>query len=159
MCEAVKKIGLGAIDLLGPKEWPVIKQHGIWCPMCNGAEISLTKGWNHTEYHPTLVNNYTEHIDLVAAAGYQNLICFSGNREGMDDETGMRNCVDGIKKIIGQAERKKVVIVMELLNSKIDHKDQMCDHTKWGLSWQSGSGRRISNCYTISTTCKSTKAT
>ncbi len=133
MCEAVKKIGLGAIDLLGPKEWPVIKQHGIWCPMCNGAEISLTKGWNHTEYHPTLVNNYTEHIDLVAAAGYQNLICFSGNREGMDDETGMRNCVDGIKKIIGQAERKKVVIVMELLNSKIDHKDQMCDHTKWGV--------------------------
>lgn len=133
MCEAVKKIGLGAIDLLGPKEWPVIKQHGIWCPMCNGAEISLTKGWNHTEYHPTLINNYTEHIDLVAAAGYQNLICFSGNREGMDDETGMRNCVDGIKKIIGQAERKKVVIVMELLNSKIDHKDQMCDHTKWGV--------------------------
>jgi hydroxypyruvate isomerase len=133
MCEAVKKIGFGAIDLLGPKEWPVIKQHGIWCPMCNGAEISLTKGWNHPEYHPTLINNYAEHIDLVAAAGYQNLICFSGNREGMDDETGLRNCVDGIKKIISQAEKKKVVIVMELLNSKIDHKDQMCDHTKWGV--------------------------
>src|SRR5579863_189887 len=133
MCEAVKKIGFGAIDLLGPQEWPVIKQHGIWCPMCNGAEISLTKGWNHTEYHPTLINNYTEHIDLVAKAGYQNLICFSGNREGMDDETGLRNCVDGIKKIIGQAEKKKVVIVMELLNSKIDHKDQMCEHTQWGV--------------------------
>src|SRR5580658_1694153 len=77
-CEAVKKIGFSAIDLLGPKDWPVIKQHGIWCPMCNGAEISLTKGWNHTEYHSTLVSNYTEHIDLVSKAGYQNLICFSG---------------------------------------------------------------------------------
>jgi hydroxypyruvate isomerase len=133
MCEAVKKIGLGAIDLLGPKDWPVIKQHGIWCPMCNGAEISLTKGWNNTGYHSTLINNYTEHIDLVAAAGYQNLICFSGNREGMDDETGLQNCVNGLKQIIGQAEKKKVVIVMELLNSKIDHTDQMCDNTKWGV--------------------------
>lgn len=132
-CEAVKKIGIGAIDLLGPQEWPVIKQHGIWCPMCNGAEISLTKGWNHTEYHPTLINNYTAHIDLVSKAGYQNLICFSGNREGMDDETGLKNCMDGLKQIIGQAEKSKVVIVMELLNSKVDHKDQMCDNTKWGI--------------------------
>jgi hydroxypyruvate isomerase len=132
-CEAVKKIGFSAIDLLGPKDWPVIKQHGIWCPMCNGAEISLTKGWNHTEYHSTLVSNYTEHIDLVSKAGYQNLICFSGNREGMDDETGLKNCVDGLKQIIGQAEKNKVVIVMELLNSKIDHKDQMCDNSKWGI--------------------------
>jgi hydroxypyruvate isomerase len=133
MCEAVKKIGFGAIDLLGPKDWPIIKKHDIWCPMCNGAEISLTQGWNHPEYHPRLIVSYTEHIDLVSDAGYKNLICFSGNREGMDDETGLRNCVDGIKKIIGQAEKKKVVIVMELLNSKIDHKDQMCDNTKWGV--------------------------
>jgi len=132
-CEAVKKIGINAIDLLGPKEWPVIKQHGIWCPMCNGAEISLTQGWNHPEYHPTLIANYTEHIDLVSKAGYQNLICFSGNRAGMDDETGLVNCVNGLKKIMGQAEKNKVVIVMELLNSKIDHKDQMCDHSKWGI--------------------------
>jgi hydroxypyruvate isomerase len=133
MCEAVKKIGFNAIDLLGPKEWPTIKKHGVWCPMCNGAEISLTEGWNHTENHPKLIGNYTEHIDLVAKAGYQNLICFSGNRKGMDDETGMRNCIDGLKKILGQAEKNKVVIVMELLNSKIDHKDQMCDNTKWGV--------------------------
>jgi hydroxypyruvate isomerase len=133
LCEGVKKIGFDAIDLIGPKDWPVLKQHGIWCPMCNGAEISLTKGWNHTEYHSTLIDSYKKHIDLVADAGYQNLICFSGNREGMDDETGLHNCVDGIKQIIGQAENKKVVIVMELLNSKIDHKDQMCDNSKWGI--------------------------
>lgn len=138
-CKAVKKIGFSAIDLIGPKEWPVLKQHGIWCPMCNGAEISLTKGWNHPEYHSTLIDNYSAHIDLVAAAGYRNLICFSGNREGMDDETGMRNCMEGLKKILGHAEKKNVVIVMELLNSKIDHKDQMCDNTKWAFEL----GKRI----------------
>ena len=104
LCAAVKKIGFSAIDLVGPKDWPLLKQHGIWSSMCNGAEISLTKGWNHTEYHETLVKNYTEHIDLVAQAGYKNLICFSGNSEGMDRETGLKNCVEGLKKIIDLGE-------------------------------------------------------
>ena len=80
LCEGVKKIGFSAIDLIGPKEWPILQKHGIWCPMCNGAEISLTEGWNHPEYHPKLTDNYMEHIDLVATAGYTNLICFSGRR-------------------------------------------------------------------------------
>ena len=83
LCAGVKKIGFSAIDLVGPKDWPVLQQHGIFSSMCNGAEISLTKGWNHTEYHPVLIKNYTEHIELVAKAGYKNLICFSGNREEM----------------------------------------------------------------------------
>jgi len=133
LCLGVKKIGFGAIDLVGPKDWPVLQKHGIWSSMCNGAEISLTKGWNHTEYHAELIKNYTEHIDLVAKAGYKNLICFSGNREGMDWETGWKNCVDGLKKIIGLAEKKGVTLQMELLNSKVDHHDQMCDNTKWGI--------------------------
>ncbi|HVV04605.1 MAG TPA: TIM barrel protein [Puia sp.] len=133
LCKAVKKIGFSAIDLVGPKDWPVLKENGIWSSMCNGAEISLTKGWNHTEYHETLIKNYTEHIDLVARAGYKNLICFSGNCEGMDRETGLKNCVDGLKKIIGQAEKSGVIIHMELLNSKVNHPDQMCDNSKWGV--------------------------
>lgn len=134
LCLAVKKIGFSAIDLVGPADWPTLKKHGVWSSMCNGAEISLTKGWNHTEYHPTLIKNYTEHIDLVAKAGYKNLICFSGNSEGMDRETGLKNCVDGLKKILGQAEKQGVTIQMELLNSKINHADQMCDNTKWGIA-------------------------
>jgi hydroxypyruvate isomerase len=133
LCAGVKKIGFSAIDLVGPADWSVLKAHGIYSSMCNGAEISLTKGWNHTEYHATLIKSYTEHIDLVAAAGYKNLICFSGNREGMDDETGIKNCVDGLKQILSLAEQKGVTIQMELLNSKIDHKDQMCSNTKWGI--------------------------
>jgi hydroxypyruvate isomerase len=132
-CIGVKKIGIPAIDLVGPADWPVLKRHGIYSSMCNGAEISLTKGWNHTEYHATLIKNYTEHIALVAKGGYKNLICFSGNREGMDNETGLNNCVAGLKQIMGQAEQQGVTIHMELLNSKINHPDQMCDNTKWGV--------------------------
>lgn len=133
LCRAVKKIGFNAVDLVGPKDWPILQQYGIWSSMCNGAEISLTKGWNHTEYHETLVKNYTEHIELVAKAGYKQLICFSGNSEGMDRETGIKNCVEGLKKVIGLAEQKGVTLVMELLNSKVDHHDQMCDNSKWGV--------------------------
>jgi hydroxypyruvate isomerase len=100
--------------------------------MCNGAEISLTKGWNDKQYHSTLIKNYTDHIELVAKASYKNLICFSGNRNGMDDETGWKNCAEGLKQVISLAEKKGVIIQMELLNSKVDHKDQMCDRTPWG---------------------------
>ena len=133
LCTAANKIGLKAIDLVGPKEWNVLKSHGLDSSMCNGAEISLTKGWNHTEYHSTLIKNYTDHINYVADAGYKNLICFSGSRDGMDDETGLKNCVEGLKQIIGFAEKRGVMIQMELLNSKIDHKDYMCDRSVWGV--------------------------
>lgn len=133
LCLAVKKIGFAAIDLVGPKDWPTLQQNGIFSSMCNGAEISLTKGWNDKQYHSTLIKNYTGHIELVAAAGYKNLICFSGNRNGMDDETGMKNCTEGLKQIMDLAEKKGVVIQMELFNSKVDHKDYMCDKTAWGI--------------------------
>lgn len=133
LCQAVKNIGFNAIDLVGPKDWPVLQQHTIYSSMCNGAEISLTEGWNDKQYHPVLIKNYTGHIELVAKAGYKNLICFSGSRRGMDDETGLANCAEGIKKIIGLAESKGVMIQMELLNSKVNHKDYMCDRTPWGV--------------------------
>jgi hydroxypyruvate isomerase len=133
LCVAVKEMGLVGIDLVGPKDWVVLKQHQLISTMCNGAEISLTKGWNNPQYHAQLIKSYSEHIELVAAAGYTNLICFSGNREGMADEVGLQNCADGLKKIMALAEKKGVVIHMELLNSKIDHKDYMCDKTPWGV--------------------------
>ena len=133
LCQAVKKLGFAAIDLVGPKDWPLLKQYGIYSSMCNGAEISLTEGWNNKQYHPTLVNNYTEHINLVAKAGYKNLICFSGSRKGMDDETGLKNCVEGLQQVISLAEKKGVIVQMELLNSKVDHKDYMCDRSNWGI--------------------------
>jgi hydroxypyruvate isomerase len=133
LCIEVKKIGFSAIDLIGPKEWPILKQHNIISSMCNGAEISLVKGWNDPQYHSTLIKNYTEHIDLVADAGYKNLICFSGNRNGMDEETGLKNAAEGLKKIMLQAEKRGVIIQMELFNSKVDHKDYMADKSAWGI--------------------------
>jgi hydroxypyruvate isomerase len=133
LCQTVKSTGFSAIDLVGPKDWPTLKKYGIDSSMCNGAEISLTEGWNNKQYHPKLIKNYTEHINLVADAGYKNLICFSGNRRGMDDETGLKNCVDGLKQILPQAEKRGVIITMELLNSKVDHKDYMCDLSSWGV--------------------------
>jgi hydroxypyruvate isomerase len=133
LCEAIKKIGFNAIDLVGPKDWHILQTNGVNCSMCNGAEISLTKGFNNTAYHDQLVKNYTEIIPLVAKAGYKNLICFSGNRDGMDDETGLQNSEEGLKKIIGLAEQYNVTLVMELLNSRVDHPDYMCDKTAWGV--------------------------
>ena len=133
LCTAVKKIGFAAIDLVGPKEWNVLKKHGVDSSMCNGFEISLTEGWNDKQYHATLIKNYTDGIDQVAKAGYKNLICFSGNRKGMDDETGLKNCAEGLKQIMSLAEKKGVIVQMELLNSKVDHKDYMCDLSAWGV--------------------------
>ena len=74
LCIEAKKLGITGIDLVGPKDWPILKKHGMVSTMCNGAEISLVKGWNDPQYHSTLIKNYTEHINLVADAGYKNLI-------------------------------------------------------------------------------------
>jgi len=133
LCTTANDIGLVGIDLVGPKDWDMLKKYNLISTMCNGAEISLTKGWNDKQYHATLIKSYTDHIEWVAKAGYTNLICFSGSRNGMDDETGLKNCTEGLKQIIGLAEKNGVTIQMELLNSKIDHKDNMCDRTPWGV--------------------------
>jgi hydroxypyruvate isomerase len=133
LCIVAKDIGIKAIDLIGPKDWQTLKKHGLDSSMCNGAEINLVDGWNNPQFHATLVKNYTEHIEYVSKAGYKNLICFSGNRRGMDDETGMKNCVEGLKKVIGLAEKKGVVLQMELFNSKVNHPDYMADKSAWGV--------------------------
>ncbi len=128
-----KQLGMVGMDLVGPSEWKILKENNLISTMCNGAEISLTEGFNTVQYHDKLVKNYIEHINYVADAGYTNLICFSGNRKGMDDETGLKNCVTGLKKIMAVAEKRGVMIQMELLNSRVDHKDYMCDRSSWGV--------------------------
>lgn len=132
LCVEAKKIGITGIDLVGPKDWPTLKKHGLVSTMCNGAEINLVDGFNDEKFHEKLIQNYTAMIPLVAEAGYKNLICFSGNRRGKDDETGWNNCVKGLKQLIPLAEKHNVVLVMELLNSKVNHKDYQCDRTSWG---------------------------
>ncbi|MES2266265.1 MAG: TIM barrel protein [Bacteroidota bacterium] len=132
LCVAAKDIGIKGIDLVGPEDWPTLKKHGLFSSMCNGAEINLTDGFGDTQFHAQLHKQYSAMIPKVAAAGYKNLICFSGSRRGKTDEEGWKNCVEGLKPMVKLAEQHNVVLVMELLNSKIDHKDYQCDHTAWG---------------------------
>lgn len=132
-CRAAKKIGLQSVELLGPGDWSTLKKHGLTCAMPNGAEISLVEGFNNTKYHDKLEENYKRIIPMVAEAGYDKIICFSGNRDGMDDETGLRNAETGLKRILKTAEKHKVTVCMELLNSKVDHPDYQCDRTPWGV--------------------------
>jgi hydroxypyruvate isomerase len=130
--KVLNNLGIKAIDLIGPKDWPLLKRYDIHCSMCNGAEISLTEGWNEPKYHDQLIKNYTEMIPQVAAAGYTNLICFSGNRRGMNDYVGLQNCVDGLSQILPLAEKHGIIIQMELFNQQ-NHPDYMCDSSIWGV--------------------------
>ena len=133
-----KKIGLVGIDLVGSENWDVLKKHNLTSTMCYGdlewkSTRSLTNGWCDKEFHEDLISNYIRHIELVADAGWKNLICFSGSRREISDEDGLENCIDGLNKIIPLAEKSGVILHMELLNSKIDHIDYMCDNSKWGV--------------------------
>jgi hydroxypyruvate isomerase len=133
LCEVSKGIGITGVDLCGPKDWPTLQKHGLYSSMCNGAELGLYDGFNDTKFHDKLIANYTDMIPLVTKNGYKNLICFSGARRGISDETGWQNCVAGLKKLIPLAEKNNVILCMELLNSKIDHKDYQCDRVEWGV--------------------------
>ncbi|MDB6052663.1 MAG: hydroxypyruvate isomerase [Verrucomicrobiales bacterium] len=131
-CKAAKPMGLQSVELLGPSEWPMLKKYDLTCAMASGAD-NITFGFNRLENHGKQVEVFTKMIPQVADAGLTNLICFSGNRNGMSDEQGLENCTVGLKKLMSLAEKHKVTLVMELLNSKIDHGDYMADHTHWGV--------------------------
>lgn len=133
LCKAVKEIGFSAIDLVGPKDWPTLQKHGIYSSMCYTAgDNDLYKGLDNPAYHEKRIKEYLEVIPIMNKAGYKNLICFTGTRNGMDDETGMKNCKTALEKILPFAEKNGVTMVMEILNSKIDHKDYMCNRVEWG---------------------------
>jgi hydroxypyruvate isomerase len=136
LCAAGKEMGLVAIDLLQPSDFETIKKFGLVCSMVSNPTIDglggITKAWNRVEHHDKLVQAYGQQLQATADAGYERLICFSGNREGLDDEKGLANCAEGLKKILPVAEKLKVTLCMELLNSKRSHKDYQCDHVAWG---------------------------
>jgi hydroxypyruvate isomerase len=133
LCKAAKDMGMASIELLGPEEWPTLKKYGLTCAMPWGAHKSLERGFNDLTYHDELIASYENIIPKVANAGLDKIICFSGNRKGMSDEQGMKNCAQGLKRLMKTAEKYKVTISMELLNSKVNHKDYQCDRTKWGV--------------------------
>lgn len=134
LCKAATNIGLASIELTGPEEWPILKKYGLTAAMGWSAEKGITEGFNNPTLHDELVQRYTELIPKAAAAGIQQLICFSGNRKGLDDEKGIENCAIGLKRLLPVAEKYKITLSMELLNSKVDHGDYQCDRTDWGVA-------------------------
>ncbi len=132
LAQEAKRIGYRSIELLVPEEYKVVKQYGLTCAMLKGA-CSIPDCLNRTKNHDQVEKKLREYIEFAADNGLPNVICFSGNRRGMSDEEGLKNCTVGLKRIVGFAEEKKVTICMELLNSKVNHKDYMCDHSAWGV--------------------------
>lgn len=131
-CTSAKGMGIASVELLEVKDFPVLKKHDLVCAMVSGVPGGITRGLNRVENHDRIVEFFERTAPIVAEHGYPNIICFSGNREGMSDEQGLENCAIGLKRIAPIAEKHKVTVCMELLNSKRNHKDYMCDHTAWG---------------------------
>jgi hydroxypyruvate isomerase len=133
LCAAGKEMGLQSVELLTVSDFPTLKKHDLICAMVSGVPGGITDGLNRLENHDKIVAYYEEVAPKVANAGFKNIICFSGNRKGMSDEQGLENCVIGLKRIAPICEKHKVIAAMELLNSKVNHPDYMCDHTPWGV--------------------------
>jgi len=142
LAAAAKAIGLESVELLDPPDFAAVKAAGLTCAMVSnptadtpqGVKVGgIAKAWNRIEHHDTLVEAYTRRLAETAAAGFPQLICFSGNREGLDDEQGLENCALGLRRLLPVAEKHGVTLAMELLNSKVNHRDYMCDRTAWGV--------------------------
>ncbi len=130
LCEAAKSIGFRGIDLLDEADWLIPKKHGLQCAMANGFG-KIPVGFNRPDNHDKLVADAEVMIPKVAAAGVPNIVVFSGNRAGMSDGEGIANCIAGLKRVTPTAERHGVTLCLEVLNSKVDHKDYHADHTAW----------------------------
>ncbi|TAJ18976.1 MAG: hydroxypyruvate isomerase [Planctomycetota bacterium] len=131
LCKSAAALGYASVELLSENEWATAAKHGLACAVANGPG-SIAKGWNRREHHEKLVAESKRLLPLVKAAGIPQMIVFSGNREGQADSVGLELCAEGLRKITPLAEELGVTVIMELLNSKVDHGDYQCDRTPWG---------------------------
>src|SRR5712692_1668179 len=133
LCRAVADMGLTAIDLLEEPDWAVVRPYGLICSMGYAGGGSIRDGLNVTANHDAIVKNFTQTIPRAAAQQVPNVITFFGNRRGMLDRDAIAHCVDGLNLVKKIAEDHGVTICVELLNSKVDHKDYQGDHTAFGV--------------------------
>lgn len=133
LCAAAAQMGLFGIDLLNPDEYEVPRRHGLICTMGYADAGTIPEAMNRTEHHAAIEAALRTNIPLAAKAGIPNVITFSGNRKGMPDDEGARNTIAGLNRVKKIAEDNGIVICLELLNSKVNHPDYMCDHTAWGV--------------------------
>lgn len=139
LAEKAAGLNFQGIDLLHPHEVAAITPFGLTCPITAAPEHESGLGciehaFNRREHHDTLEDIYRALIPAAAAAGIPQVICFSGNREGLSEEEGLDNCAAGLERLLPLAEEHDITLVMELLNSKVDHPDYQCDHTAWGVA-------------------------
>lgn len=134
LCEAAVDIGIDSVELLHPSEYETVKSYGLSCAMCSAVPNNLVDGFNDPSLHEKLKAEYFELFPKVAEAGFTNVICFSGNRKGLDDETGLENCARGLEPVVKKAAEYGLTVSMELFNSKIDHPDYQADSTSWGVA-------------------------
>jgi hydroxypyruvate isomerase len=132
LAKAGAEMGLSGVDLINHDEWPVVRKYGLVPAMTPGAG-DIPNAWNRKENHDALEKEMRANLERAAAAKVPNVITFSGNRRGMADDVGKENCIVGLNRVKKAAEDSGVTICLELLNSKIDHHDYMCDHTAWGV--------------------------
>ncbi|HLH19159.1 MAG TPA: TIM barrel protein [Bryobacteraceae bacterium] len=131
-CRQAAEMGLSGVDLVEPNEWPTIRKYGL-VPTVTQGKSRIPDGWNRKESHDRLLAEIQDRIAGAADAKVPNVITFSGNRAGMADDAGKENCIAGLRRVAKIAEDRGVTVLLELLNSKVDHKDYMCDHTAWGV--------------------------
>ncbi len=129
-----KDIGLKAIDLLKPDEWKIVQDAGLECSLATDTFANIIEGFNNPKHHEALQKQYIELISKAADAGIKQVIVFSGNRNGISDKEGWEQCAKGLDPLVKHAQKNNVTLVMELLNSKVDHEDYQCDHTPWGVA-------------------------
>src|SRR6185437_3531464 len=132
LCEYAAKIGLRGIDLLQPEEYDIPRRYGLICTMGYAGGGEIPNAMNRTENHAAIEQGFRTNIPLAAKAGVPNVITFSGNRRGMSDDEGAKNTIAGLNRVKKIAEDNGILIFLELLNSKVNHPDYMCDHTAWG---------------------------
>lgn len=137
LCEACKSMGIQSVELTGPDEWPILNKYGLTSAMGHGnypKGTGLPNFFNNPKNHDALVAFYEDVIPKAAAAGVTNFICFSGNRNGLNDYDGLLNCAQALRRIMPTAEKNKVTVTMELLSSRDSHPDYQCDDVKWGAA-------------------------
>jgi hydroxypyruvate isomerase len=130
-CREAARLGAHCYDLTGPDQWPTLKKYGLVPTMVSGGG-KLTDACNDKSLHDAIRKQFAESLPRAKKEGIPNVITFSGNRRGKSDEEGMDNCYQVLKDVVKIAEDNEVTICMELLNSKVDHKDYQCDHSAWG---------------------------
>jgi hydroxypyruvate isomerase len=133
-CKAVAALGLTAIDLLEEKDWAIVHDHGLICSMAYAGGGTIPDGLNVRANHDAIVRNFEQKIPLAAAQKIPNVITFFGNRRGMADAEAIDNCIEGLNRVKKIGEEHNVTICVELLNSKVDHKDYQGDHTAFGVA-------------------------